>query len=81
MLQMRECSSVFDDLIRGDIYFGGSTYDGRKVNSTGPEFDLNLNFSFSPKHLELVGLGETPKKNFCWLKFTKQVDIHVSWTK
>ena len=67
-------SKDFDNLFRKDIYFGGSTYDGLKVNSTGPEFDLHLHFNFEPKHLELHGLGDDPvKKNFCQLKFKKQV--------
>ena len=52
---MCQKSEDFNNLTRGDIYFGGSTYDGLKVNSTGPEFDLNLNFKFAPEHLELRG--------------------------
>ena len=71
---MCEKSEDLNNLIRGDIYYGGSTYDGLKVNSTGPEFDLNLNFKFEPKHLELRGLGDDPnKKNFCQIELKKQV--------
>ena len=71
---MCQKSEDFNNLTRGDIYFGGSTYDRLKVNSTGPEFDLNLNFKFAPQHLELHGLGDDPiKKNFCQIEFKKQV--------
>ena len=67
--KMKAMSPVFEELYR-ETYYGGSFFDGLKVNSTKQEFDLNIVFKRIP--MEVTGLGEDPaKKNFCFLRVTK----------
>ena len=53
--KMSALSPVFDALYR-ETYYGGSVFDGLKVNSTKQEFDLNIVFKRIP--VEVTGLGE-----------------------
>ena len=67
--KMRALCPVFDTLYR-ETYYGGSVFDGLKVNPTKQEFDLNIVFQRIP--VEVTGLGEDPvKKNFGFLRVTK----------
>ena len=67
--KMKALSPVFEALYR-ETYYGGSFFDGLKVNSTRQEFDLNIVFKRIP--MEVTGLGEDPAKgNFCFLRVTK----------
>ena len=69
--KMKRNSKTFSALFK-EIYYGGSVFDGLKVNSTEQEFDLNLLFKWKAKDLEVTRLGEDlEKKNFCYLKATK----------
>ena len=70
--KMKEKSKTFNALYR-EPYYGGSVFDGLKVNSTGQEFDLNILFKWKAKDLEVVRLGQdSKKKNFGFLKATKK---------
>ena len=68
--EMKRTSPDFANLYK-KIYYGGSTFDGLKIGSTSQEFDLNVLFKWSPKHCEIVNLGQDKKKNFAALKVTK----------
>ena len=69
--EMKERSQTFNVLYK-ETYFGGSVFDGLKVNSTGQEFDLNIIFKCKAKDVEVVGLGhDSKRKNFCFLKVSK----------
>ena len=68
--KMKESSPAFKDLFR-EFYFGGSTFDGLKVGSSGHEFDLDVVFKGKAENCCFVGLGNDPtNKNFCFIKIT-----------
>ena len=70
--KMKDKSRTFNALYR-ETYYGGSAFDGLKVNSTEQEFDLNILFKWKAKDLEVARLGDdSRKKNFCFMKVTKK---------
>ena len=69
--RMKQSSPAFNALYR-ETYYGGSFFDGLKVNSAEQEFDLNIVFKWKDKDLQVADIGTDPKKkNFCYLDVTK----------
>ena len=60
--KMKDKSKTFNALYR-ETYYGGSVFDGLKVNSTEQEFDLNILFKWKAKDLEVERLGDNLTKN------------------
>ena len=60
--KMKDKSRTFNALYR-ETYYGGSAFDGLKVNSTEQEFDLNILFKWKAKDLEVERLGDNLTKN------------------
>ena len=67
---MKQVSPMFGLLYR-ETYFGGSFFDGLKVNSTDQEFDLNIVFKWNPKDLKVAKVS-SDAKNFTFLEVAKQ---------
>ena len=61
MTKMKASSPVFNKLY-SKTYYGGSFFDGLKVTSSYPEFDLNILFKWRESDLEVSRLGEDPNK-------------------
>ena len=71
LTKMKASSPAFNKLY-SNTYYGGSFFDGLKVNSSYPEFDLNIMFKWKESDLVVTRLGEDPKKkNFCFLRVKK----------
>ena len=71
LTKMKASSPAFNKLY-SKTYYGGSFFDGLKVNSSYQEFDLNILFKWRESDLVVSRLGEDPKKkNFCFLRVKK----------